>query len=250
MSSSSETGNRKEPEPQPDRMITRQAIKNELSEKDTLQERELLRDAIMAVYRGGTYGQKQALEYGWSERFVRHRVQNVMPAGLKADDERLDLFRCASDLAEVPYKNAYTDSELRECLLQACTTSSKHIHLFRKYGVGKTTFYKMYKMLPANVKELSPEEQRKAVDAIQRSTMGPKPYLTKDESEFILAAAGAQKRVGDEWTIPTLGAKIADMLHQNAKALSQNDPGRKERLSKAVVSPTYVWNWLKTHERV
>jgi hypothetical protein len=108
----------------------------------------------------------------------------------------------------------------------------------------------MYKMLPVNVKELSLDEQRIAVDAIERSKWDLNHTSRKTESEFILAAAGAQKRVGDGWTIPTLGAKIADMLHQNAKALSQNDPGRKERLSKAVVSPTYVWNWLKTHERV
>ena len=113
MSSSPETGTRKASEPQPERVITRQTIKNELSTKDTLQERKLLRDALMAVYRGDCNGHEQAVEYGLSESFIRFRVQQLMPTGLKANDERLDLCRCASDLAEVPYKNTYTDAELR-----------------------------------------------------------------------------------------------------------------------------------------
>lgn len=247
MSSPPQTGKRKEPEPQPERAITRQAIKNALSKKDTSEERGLLRDAIMAVYRGGCYSLKQAAEYGWSEKFVRFKVQQLPPAVLKADDERLDLFRSASDLAELSYKNAFTDSELRECLLQACTTNSKHVDLFRRFGVGKTTFYKMYKMLPENIKELPLDEQRKAIDVIQRPAMGPKPYLTPDESKLVLLAAAAQKRMGDGLTIPTLAAKLADSFHQNAKAMAQNDPSKEERLRNAVVSTKYVSNLLKNH---
>jgi hypothetical protein len=181
MSSSPEAGKRKTPDAQHEHVITRQAIKDEMRETDTLQERELLRDAIMAMYRGGCYGQKQALEYGWSENFVRFKVHH-MPTGLKADDERLDLVRHASDRAEVSYKNLYTDSELHECLLAACTTTSKKTEIFRKFGVGKTTFYKMYNMLPKNIKELSLDEKRQAVHAIQRPTMGPKSYLTPDKA--------------------------------------------------------------------
>jgi hypothetical protein len=55
----------------------------------------------------------------------------------------------------------------------------------------------MYKMLPVNVKELSLDEQRIAVDAIERSKWDLNHTSRKTESEFILAAAGAQTRVGD-----------------------------------------------------
>ena len=247
MSASTGTGKRKAPQhPLPERAITRHFVQNELRESDTKEQRNLLRDAIMAMYRGGSYGWRQAAEYGWSEQFVRHKVK-LMPDGLMANNERLDLLRSASDLAGVRYNNAFTETELQECLLEAASTSQIITHIFRKFGVGKSTFYRYYKMLPPNIKQLTLDQQRAAVYALAKLHKGPKPYLTPDEAKFILATAGAQKRMGNGFTVPTLTAKIADIIHTSAKDMSPNDPVREERLRTAPVSVKFTKTLIEKH---
>ncbi len=145
--------------------------------KRSLQERELLRDALMAVYREGSHGPKQALEYGWSERFIHYRVQQVMPTGLKADDERLYL---------LPMFVGPCWGALQEHL-HGCWASIMFASSFHNISEAHASFLKIRCRENEDVQNASGECQRAFSWRAAHSCgcywtikMGPKPYLTQD----------------------------------------------------------------------
>ena len=101
----------------PTRPITRNWVKNMLTDDDSPIERQMLRDAIQVAYVSKKYWEAQAQVYGWSERFVASLVQTRMPAGLENSNTVLSLERASSRLAGCPIPaGTYTHWELRECL--------------------------------------------------------------------------------------------------------------------------------------
>jgi len=238
--------------------VTRGWIKTEMEDEQSMKVREDLCAAIMRVYKGGTYGHPQELQFGWDEAVVRRMESSIreqVPEELGDTSTDLSLYRSACRVSGVQYWGKFTDTEARECMYRAVSGVGglNATELYTTYGLGKTHFFRLRKALVnplgglAKASNMSLAALRAAVDRFPLPKPGPPCYFEPWEIKVLFAAAFSYKTVGDGWSPESLRARCKKILRGNAIEWSGGGSKKMERMLNAECSRPWLKKNLLEH---
>ncbi|KAJ1473137.1 hypothetical protein T484DRAFT_1913528, partial [Baffinella frigidus] len=238
--------------------VTRGWIKTELDDQQTMKVREDLCAAIMRVYKGGTYGHPQELQFGWDEAVVlrmESSIRQQVPRELGDTSTDLSLYRAACRVSGVQYWGKFTEKEARECMYRAVSGVGglNATELYTTYGLGKTHFFRLRKALVkplgglSTASNMSLSALRAAVDSFPFPKQGPPCYFEPWEMKVLFATAFSFKTVGDGWSPESLRARCKKILRSNAIEWSGGDSKKMERMLNAECSKKWLKHNLMEH---
>ena len=163
--------------------------------------------------------------------------------------------RAASKLVGLSTTGYYTDKEVRDALYEIMLHRNDAKFSIRacyeKYGIPRTTFFRMRQLLPNGWQDLPPSstpksELRTIADNVDIPKQGRKPYLLPAEMASILQYCGGLHSAGDGRSESQIRAWVLETLQSKAPELCGGDANEEHRLGNAKCSRTWmVQNKLK-----
>lgn len=206
--------------------------------------KEDLRDAVTALYQGKVRPSDVPAKYNGVSRQRAQELASQLPSGLKYTEDDLSLLRAATKVSGAEgRRRLYSDEEMRSALRavqskemtqrQASETFRPKIGTLQKYG-----------------RELRQALQGRgmtveaALCSLTFDKPGPRPLLTTDESDLLVAKADLAAEHGKGFSRRRLSSEGRRLC--SALAEQEQDPGKRKRLLNAKCGP----NWRQRALRV